>query len=470
MGEEDRERKEVKKNKPPTLGLEEEKNRRSEEKNDADRMRRASRLFPALLRGGLRGEVASFHHNPIITSICSPSLQRRNSWSSWSSSIWRTPLVLASSARFFGAAAAAAAVASSPSSTSTSSTSSTAEPLPARRSGGEARELKKRRNSSSSRTTTTTPTKKRKNKLDPLVLDAILHTRCNSVSRALTLLRDPPPHIPLEQLTKAGNSLISALGRSGRPHDALRTLERLAELGAPFDSYTAAAAVFACSKAVSKVGTLPRAWAERGREIYRGYIEAAEAEARRAAEAEEEDDEEKKTTLTTRKGQPIRTRPLLRALLDCGSRSMDPEAVWAALDEYDLAGIRPGPSELASLIHAHARRRRRRRRSSVGNGDGENDDNDGESDRSDSDRRGGSAAKARAAASEFLERYGDRWDQNAGGGGSLRGKEGGGDEGREAPPSPPPSPTISMMTPAVYNALLRAHSRAGDLDGAYAVS
>ena len=314
-------------------------------------MRLVSRLFPALLRGSLRGEGASAHHNANIMSKIVIPLQRRSSWSSSSSSRWRPPLLLDASSRFFGATAASA-----PSSTSTSSTSAPAEPPP-RKSRGGPREPNSWRIPSSSGTRTT-KTKTKKNKLDSLVLNAISHTQRNSVTRALALLEDPPPHIPLEQLTLAGNSLISALGRCGRPHDALRALRRLAEIGAPFDAYTAAAAVSACSKAASMVGTLPRSWAERGRAIYRGYVEAAESDARaavaadeaaEAAEAEEEEEkqasgrggkatsaaetgeekkkaaetgEEKKKAALTRKGQPIRTRPLLRALLDCGSRSM----------------------------------------------------------------------------------------------------------------------------------------------------
>ena len=138
----------------------------------------------------------------------------------------------------------------------------------------------------------TATTKRTRTRLDPLVLDAIAHTQRNSVSRALRLLEDPPAHIPLEHLTLAGNSLISALGRCGRPREALQALQRLAELGAPFDSLTAAAAVSACSRAVSKVGTLPRPWAERGWAIYRGYIAAAEAAAAKGEAEEKEEKEE----------------------------------------------------------------------------------------------------------------------------------------------------------------------------------
>jgi hypothetical protein len=393
-------------------------------------------------------------------------------------------------------------------------------------------------------TTATEKKKKRKAKLDPVVLAAIAHTQRNSVSRALALLADPPAHIPLDHLTLAGNSLISALGRCGRPHDALRALERLAEVGAPFDAFTAAAAVSACSRAASGVGTLPRTWAERGRAIYRGYVEAAEA----AASAEEEAEAAAGTpprgkTTARKKRRPIRDRPLLRALLDCGARSnvrfqffwgeelgekkqrnekggktlsflslltfpeffpffsttttrkheqQDPEAVWAALDEYDLAGIRPGPSELASLIHSHARRSGVRPRGGESDGDG------GGGGEEETDNLGGrgAASKARAAARAFLERYGDRWDPNFSSRRSMReGEEedessssseeaGEGEEGegegeekrtkrkrkKKASSSPPSSESISMMTPSVYNALLRSHARAGDLDGAYAVS
>ena len=170
----------------------------------------------------------------------------------------------------------------------------------------------------------------------------------------------------------------------------------------------------------------------------------------------------------------------------------DPEAVWAALDEYDLAGIRPGPSELASLIHSHARRSGVRPRGGESDGDG------GGGGEEETDNLGGrgAASKARAAARAFLERYGDRWDPNFSSRRSMReGEEedessssseeaGEGEEGegegeekrterkrkKKASSSPPSSESISMMTPSVYNALLRSHARAGDLDGAYAVS
>ena len=311
-------------------------------------MRRFPRLLPALLRGSCRGEGAtcSGRESLVRSLVASPSEERRN----WSSSVASRPrrppplLLLedASSRCFFAARAAGA-----PPSTSTTTTTATAPP-PTR----EPQKKRKRSRSSSRAPRNSSGTKTAaaaRTRLDPLVLEAIAGTQRNSVSRALQLLAAPPAHVPLEHLTLAGNSLISALGRCGRPREALRALERLAELGAPFDSFTAAAAVSACSRAASKVGTLPRPWAEGGRAIYRGYIEAAEAAAAAAAEKEEEEEaaaEEEEAEVeeasgrraggggpgggATRgrrrrrreKARPIRDRPLLRALLDCGSRSM----------------------------------------------------------------------------------------------------------------------------------------------------
>ena len=300
-------------------------------------MRRFPRLLPALLRGSCRGEGATCSgRDSLIKSLVSSPEERRI----WSSVTARRPLPLLDASRFFGDNAAAP------------STSTTAAPTPAPPTPPMPTPRKRRRrssssssSSSSSRTTKATKTKT-KTRLDPLVLEAIAHTQRNSVSRALALLADPPARVPLEHLTLAGNSLISALGRCGRPHDALRALERLAELGAPFDSFTAAAAVSACSRAASKVGTLPRPWAERGRAIYRGYVAAAEAAAAAAAKEEEEEEEARRAAEEEdeeagvrraggrggarsaaaagrrKKARPIRDRPLLRALLDCGSRSM----------------------------------------------------------------------------------------------------------------------------------------------------
>ena len=501
------------------------------------------RLLPVVLQS-CRGESASCSGNiSFIKTFVASSVGRRN----WNSS--STSRRLLNAPRFFGdaaASAAAPAAAAAPSSTSTATATLPKPPppkltprKPKKKTSGNSRSSSSSaatRSSRSTSSTSSTGSPWRKSKLDPLVLGAIQDTQRNSVLRTQALLADPPAHIPLEHLTMAGNSLIAALGRCGRPHDALKALDRLAELGAPFNASTAAAAVSACSRAASMVGTLPRPWAERGRAIYMGYVEAAEAKAKAKAEEEEQ-------TTRRKKEGPIRDRPLLRALLDCGARSMvrflfwraeerseksenggktlsfslslpletlpefsffpkkktqktrkhdkqDPEAVWAALDEYDLAGIRPGPSELASLISSHARRR--------GVGEGGGGENGGASigcggEETDNVGGRGSASEARAAARKFLERYGDSWDPNVNCIRSMREEDDDDDESSSSSgeleegdeekrterkrkkkasssSSSPPSATISMMTPSVYNALLRAHARDGDLDGAYAVS